>query len=182
MRWIQVSRWVGLFLMVALTAISVSAQNSDRGQHNRRTVRARLTGYQEVPSISTSGRGEFGARLDDATIDFRLNYSELEGEVLQAHIHVGQRSVNGGITVFLCTNLGNGPAGTPPCPQEGAVTGVRMAADIVGPAGQGIEVGEFEEVLKAIRSGNTYVNVHTVKHPGGEIRGQIRTDSDRNPH
>ncbi|MFD1827627.1 MULTISPECIES: hypothetical protein [Mumia] len=40
--------------------------------------------------------------------------------------------------MFLCTNLGNGPAGTQTCPQEGTVTGTIVAADVVGPASQGI--------------------------------------------
>jgi hypothetical protein len=44
---------------------------------------------------------------------------------------------------------------------------------VIGPAGQGIAAGEFEEILRAMRSGVTYVNDHTDKHPGGEIRGLI---------
>jgi len=138
-----------------------------------------LVGFQEVPSVSSTGRGRFRARLDDTSIQFELEYSGLEGSVQQAHIHLGQTSVNGGISVFLCSNLGNGPAGTPGCPSSpGAVTGTRMAADVVGPAGQGIAAGEFAEVLRAIRTGNTYVNVHTDKHPGGEIRGQLGENDD----
>lgn len=61
------------------------------------------------------------------------------------------------------------------CPAtEGTVTGVIDAADIL-PAvpDRGIEAGAFEEFVKAIRAGHTYVNVHTTKWPGGEIRGQI---------
>jgi hypothetical protein len=44
----------------------------------------------------------------------------------------------------------------------------------VGPTGQGIAAGEFAELVRAIKAGRTYVNVHTTKYPGGEIRGQIR--------
>jgi len=55
--------------------------------------------------------------------------------VTQAHIHFGKRHVAGGIIVFLCTNLGNGPAGTPACPDSaGTVTGSITAASIIGPA------------------------------------------------
>lgn len=75
--------------------------------------------------------------------------------------------------VFFCTNLGNGPAGTQACPQEGTVTGTIGPADVVGPSGQGISAGEFAEVLRAIRGGAAYVNVHSTVFPGGEIRGQL---------
>src|SRR5262245_32216421 len=73
-----------------------------------------LTGYEEVTPVSTTGNGEFHARIsnDETEIEYQLSYSDLQGAVQQAHIHFGQRGVNGGITVFLCTNLGNGPAGT----------------------------------------------------------------------
>ncbi|MBI4461233.1 MAG: CHRD domain-containing protein [Acidobacteria bacterium] len=168
-----IGRWLSVPLLLALAALSGSAQNS------RRVVNAELTAFQEVPSISSTGEGKFRARLDDASIQFELVYSGLEGAVQQAHIHIGQLSVNGGITIWLCSNLASPPtpAGIPACPQEGTVTGVRMMSDVVGPSGQGVAAGEFEEVLRAIRSGNTYANVHTVKHPGGEIRGQIKPNN-----
>ena len=91
----------------------------------------------------------------------------------QAHIHFGQFAVNGGISVFLCSNLGNGPVGTPECPDSGTVKGTLTAADVVGPAAQGIDPGEFDELVAAIKAGIAYVNVHTDKFEGGEIRGQL---------
>jgi len=137
-------------------------------------ARTRLIGYQEVPAISTEGGGTFRARMTgDDSFTFRLSYDDLSSQVLQAHIHFGQKSVNGGIAVFLCSNLGNGPAGTAVCPESGDVTGTITAAQVVGPAGQGISPGEFQEVLDAIRAGVAYVNVHSVTFPGGEIRGQL---------
>ena len=45
---------------------------------------------------------------------------------------------------------------------------------MIGPAGQGVEAGSFAELVRAIRAGYTYVNVHTTRWPGGEIRGQIK--------
>ena len=89
-----------------------------------------------------------------------------------AHIHLGQKSVNGGIAVWLCSNLGT--PGVQPCPAPPAtISGIVMAADVVGPAGQGVAAGEFAELVRAIRSGVSYVNVHTSLHPGGEIRSQL---------
>lgn len=142
-----------------------------------------LTGYEEVPSVSTTGTGDFNARIsnDGSSIDWELSYADLEGAVQQAHIHFGQKAVNGGITVFLCTNLGNGPAGTQPCPAPPAtISGTIVAADVSPniPATQlartqGINTGEIDELIKAIRAGATYVNVHSTLWPGGEIRSQI---------
>jgi hypothetical protein len=53
------------------------------------------------------------------------------------------------------------------------VTGVIVASDVVGPADQGIEPGEFDELKRAIRAKSTYVNVHTEAFPNGEIRGNL---------
>jgi hypothetical protein len=59
------------------------------------------------------------------------------------------------------------------------VSGVIDAADVIGPAGQGIEAGSFEELVRAMRGGVTYANVHTTpRWPGGEIRGQIQPGGD----
>ena len=64
-------------------------------------------------------------------IEWELSYADLEGAVQQAHIHFGQKGVNGRISVFLCTNLGNGPAGTQPCPAPPAtISGTIVAADV----------------------------------------------------
>jgi len=99
--------------------------------------------------------------------------------VTQAHIHLGARAIAGGVSAFLCSNLGNGPAGTPACPPTGGtVTGVITQAQIVGPAPQGIQAGEFAELVQAIRAGAAYANVHTTTFPAGEIRGQISDNDD----
>ena len=52
-------------------------------------------------------------------------------------------------------------------------------ADVVGPNGQGIEPGSFAEILEAMRAGNAYANIHTTRWPGGEIRGQINDNDQR---
>jgi hypothetical protein len=151
-----------------------------------------LTGYEENPDISTVGTGEFSARLsnDGDTLEYKLSYSGLEGNVTQAHVHFGKYGINGGISYFLCSNLGNGPAGTPPCPgpNSGEVEGDIVAADVIGPgptagppptAGQGIEPGALNEILAAMRAGHAYANVHTTKWPGGEVRAQIEDKRGR---
>jgi hypothetical protein len=172
-----------LLLAVLLAVGSGMAFTDDDGFRN---IRLRLTGYEEAPVvISTVGNGRFFAKIDTDTnqIEWELRYADLEGAVQQAHIHFGSPNVVGGISVFLCTNLGNGPAGTQLCPASPArVTGVAMAADVIGPLAQGIEPGAFEELLAAIRAGRTYVNVHSAKWPAGEIRSQIPGRDDDHRH
>ena len=148
-------------------------------------LKADLSGYQEVPSVSTQGSASFTADVssDGTSIAWELSYANLEATVQQSHIHFGQRSVNGGISVFLCTNLGNGPAGTQACPPAPArISGTITAADVIGPAGQGIAAGEIDELISAIRVGAAYANVHTSTYPGGEIRGQFDGDDDDDHH
>jgi hypothetical protein len=146
--------------------------------------RAMLIGYEEVPAVSTTGNAEFRAELSPYgnQVNWEMTYRSLEGNVTQSHIHFGQRGVNGGIMVFLCSNLGNGPAGTQPCPEPPAtIRGTFSASDVVGGAtAQGIAAGEYAEALKAIRSGVAYVNVHSSMWPGGEIRSQIIPQSGLN--
>ena len=140
---------------------------------------AKLVGFQEVPVVVTAGSGHFKMNIapGDGSFDFELSYEGIEGGAIQqAHVHVGQRNVNGGIVVFLCTNL-TPPAGvpTPPlCPASpGMVTGTRTAADVLAQTTQGVSVGELSAVLTAVRKGRAYANVHSTASPGGEIRGQI---------
>jgi hypothetical protein len=149
-------------------------------------LRARLNGIQEVngPStVITDATGTFTATINnDATLTYTLTYSNLSSAVQQAHIHIGATKINGGVSIFLCSNLANGPAGTPACPDDathsGTVSRTVSAADVVGPADQGVVAGDFRDVLRAIASHVTYANVHTANHPGGEIRGQIRQRED----
>ncbi|MDP9281712.1 MAG: CHRD domain-containing protein [Chloroflexota bacterium] len=174
-------RWFSalIFAIPAVLAVATIAVAGDSGKRNFKADA--LSGYQEAPAISTIATGSFEASLNNAgdEITYTLSYSDLEGSVTQAHIHLGQRDVAGGVSVFLCSNLGNGPAGTQPCPPSPAtVTGTFTASSIVGPAGQGLTTGEFEELVRAIRAGMTYANVHSTKFPGGETRGQIN-DNDR---
>ena len=144
-----------------------------------------LSGYEELPTLSTSGNGTFEAKLDKdgSELAYMLSYEgPFDGNatgaastVTQAHIHFGARAFSGGVSAFLCTNLDNGPSGTPACPAtSGSVSGVITPAAIVGAAAnQGIAAGELVELVRALRAGAAYANVHTAANPTGEIRGQI---------
>ena len=141
------------------------------------TVHVQLTSYEEVPALSSAASGSFQAFINDAagTIRYRLSYSGLEGDVAMGHIHFGQLSVNGGISVWLCQTASFvDPTGlAPTCVQSGTVTGLLTQANVIGPAGQGIPPAQFAEIVAAIRAGVAYVNVHSSTFLGGEIRGQF---------
>lgn len=177
---------------LAVSIFSLAATQVAWADDDFRRLRADLIGVNEVTSVSTVASGKFKAEInkDETAIDWELSYEDLEGAVQQAHIHFGQKHTNGGITVFLCTNLGNGPAGNQPCPPSPAtITGTIMAADVSPniPATQaartqGINTGELAELIRAIRAGATYANVHSTTWPGGEIRDQIGKDRGRGGH
>ena len=136
-----------------------------------------LEGYQEVPAVSTVGNADFRAELSPYgdRVNWSMTYRDLEGQITQSHIHFAQKGVNGGIVVFLCSNLGNGPVGTQMCPPSPAtITGSFSSGDIGGGANaQGIAPGQYQEFLRAMRAGKTYANIHSNIWPGGEIRAQI---------
>lgn len=142
-----------------------------------------LTGYQEATpaGVSTLGGGSFEATIDDEamTITYELRYSGLGTPAVAAHIHFGNRFTSGGVSAFLCG--GSKPACPPGTVDEAVVTGTITPADVTGPATQGIAPGEFEELVRAMRAGVTYANVHTGQFPAGEIRGQINDDNQRQP-
>lgn len=174
------------FLVAVLTLLSVSALVAFAAETEKNHLRARLTGLQEVvgpATVITDGTGTFTATINnDSTLTYTLTYSNLSSLVQQAHIHIGATKISGGVSIFLCSNLGNGPAGTPACPNDatnsGSVSRTVSAADVIGPANQGVATGDFRNVLRAIASHVTYANVHTANHPNGEIRGQIRQFGD----
>src|SRR5262245_13995696 len=167
----------------------VSASVVGLAQGGFKRIAELLVGYNEVPSVSTGASGRFNARIsnDESSIAWELSYSDLEGAVQQSHLHIGNVGVNGGITVFLCTNLGNGPAGTQPCPAPPAtISGEIVAADVspnipatAAARTQGLNTGELDELISAIRAGAIYVNVHSSMWPGGEIRSQLDGNSSR---
>jgi hypothetical protein len=156
-------------LVLTLAAVPAHAQGG--------TAEARLRAFDEVPALSTGGGGRFDATIsaDGSTITYTLHYFNLRGAITQSHLHLAQKSVNGGIMIFLCSNLGNGPAGTQACPSgDGTISGTIHASDVIGGAvAQGLTPGDLVAVLRAIRAGVVYVNVHTSAFPGGEIRGQL---------
>jgi hypothetical protein len=186
-------RKVAIVTFVALGVLGVGAVATAHDDDGSGRDGARLNGYQEVSSVSTTGFGSFFIKFNkNRTADYVLSYRDIETPVTQAHIHFAQRSVNGPIEVWLCDGDPNAapnppgpPAQTPPtCPPNtgGTVRGTITPADIQGdPAAtdRGIEAGNWEEFVAAVKVGHTYANVHSTRFPPGEIRGQINDRDQR---
>jgi hypothetical protein len=152
---------------------------------------AKLTGFQELGALNNqtgailsngTGTAELDIDQKGQTVAYKLTYSNVgttapgTGTVTQAHIHFGKSRDSGGILVFFCTNLGNGPPGTPACPTtggSGTVAGMWKPASVVAITGQNVAAGNFNALVDALLSNTAYANVHTTAFGAGEIRGQI---------
>jgi hypothetical protein len=163
--------------LIALTVFGIPAATTHAQDRDRRQIlSANLSPLNEVPAKFSSGRGNFEAELnDDGSLSFQLSFSDLSTPATQAHIHFGATKTNGGVMVFLC----GGPK--PACPASGSVAGTITASDVSVLAvdnadsviPQGVQPGNFGALVEAIRTGTSYVNVHTTDLPTGEIRGQV---------
>jgi hypothetical protein len=183
-------RKVAIVTFVAIGVLGIGAVATADDDDGSGPNSARLNGYQEVTSVSTTGFGSFHVRFNrDMTADYVLSYRDVETPVTQAHIHFAQRAQNGPIEVWLCDGDPNAPPTPPPTPgrtlpicppSTGTVRGTFTAAE-VGDKGQdrGIEPGKWDEFVAAVKVGHTYANVHSTRFPGGEIRGQINDRDQR---
>jgi hypothetical protein len=160
----------GAFALTALASYGTAALGKNGDLKGKK-----MSGYLEVPSVSTTGRGTIEAKIkNSSTIEYKLTYSRLTAAAAAAHIHFAQPSVDGGIVAFLC-----GGGDKPACPAgnsttPASVSGTIDSGDILALTAQGIAAGEIAEVIAAMKAGFTYANVHTAPFPDGEIRGQIR--------
>lgn len=126
---------------------------------------ATLRGSEEVPPVQTNATGDtvFTVSADQMTMQYRLTINNI-ANTTEAHIHLGRRGENGPIVVFLF-----GPVDPGITVSQGVVQDTVSRNNLIGPlAGQ-----PFSALLNQMQAGNTYVNVHTVQNPAGEIRGQI---------
>lgn len=167
-----------LFVIAASVAFALQTSSARAQDWDRKDfLKAELTSFEQVPSVLAPSRGNFEAQINyDETISFELSYANMSSAVTQAHIHFGASRTNGGVIVFLCGGA------KPACPASGTVTGTLTAADVsVLPTSngdsvipQGIQPGNLGGLIRAIRNGDAYVNVHTETFPSGELRGQVR--------
>ena len=155
--------WVGAALAAGL--LTASARPADT-----QVFSATLHGDNEVPPINSDGKAEFRMEVANS-ITFSLTFSGLSTPLAVAHLHFAPTKVAGGVMIFLC-----GGGNQPVCPAatSGTITGTISEANVTGPVAQGINAGDLTSALEAVGDGNAYANMHTMKFPGGEIRGQVR--------
>ncbi len=152
--------------------VAASLALASGSHHGDGTIGAKLTGFNEVPSNIVAGEATFKAQVASDKITFELKYTGLTGNPAAAHIHIGQKfAANGGVSGWICGVVGGQPA----CPAatSGTITGTITSANVTGPVPQGVNPGDFAGLLTAIKHRVAYVNMHTAKFGGGEIRGQL---------
>jgi CHRD domain-containing protein len=168
--------WLVVLTLLTVTIAAITAAAAD-GAGDTVVLRAVLRGKNETPPIATEATGSFRATIDgDGTVSFRLAYTNLSEAVTQAHIHFAQKNVPGGIMIFLCgAPSAADPGAWPVCPDgtSGVLEGTITTRQVVAIPTQGIDAGDLAVALRAIGEGEGYANVHSMRFPGGEIRGQV---------
>lgn len=130
---------------------------------DQRNFRTHLSGDEEVPSVDTDAQGQaiFQSNRAEDKLRFKLIVANID-DVVAAHIHCAPVGENGpvGVTLFE-----GGPT---------SENGILAQGTITEPDEEnGCGWDTLGDVLSAMRGEDTYVNVHTVANPPGEIRGQI---------
>lgn len=182
--------------LVAVAVLAIGSTVLVAGDQGGQRFREFLNGFKEAAApVSTTGNGTFRATInkDETEITYELTFNDLEGDVRQAHIHIGYPQNSGGIVLWLCDSMQNPSpsASTPECTvsdpgdlRNGHVTGTLTAADVLAQTANGIAgPADWSEVVALIQAGRTYANVHSVKFASGEIRSQLDNgDDDQDDH
>jgi Cu/Zn superoxide dismutase len=144
-----VKKLVALFAAGAVCALALAALSTAA---TRSTVWATTLGAkQEVPKQvvkDASATGTFKGTLSGNKLKWTLTFSKLTGAATAAHIHMGAKGTSGNVVVPLCAG-------------STCKSGVSGTATINA------------SLMSAFKKGDLYVNVHTIKNPNGEIRGQL---------
>jgi len=135
----------------------------DDGNNNRAkgAFRATLSGDEEVPPVATGGHGNVVITANPSGVRFTLVVNGLQ-DVVAAHIHCAPEGANGPVGVTLFSGS--------PVTQNGVL--VKAPLSGVNP-GNACGWSSLDDLIAAMQAGNTYVNVHTLSNPPGEVRGQL---------
>jgi hypothetical protein len=161
-----------LMTLLAVVLVTVAVPVSlAAGWESKPKFAASLAGKNEVPPVASSLRGTASFHLvdNDQVVEFAL-ILESASQLTMAHIHMAAKGANGPVVAFLL-----GPLPSPGLTQHRVrVQGYLTSANLTGPlAGKTVA-----DLVAAMKSGTAYVNAHTVAHPAGAARGQIRVSVD----
>ncbi len=149
------------FLLFAIAAVGCGGDDDNNAARAPLTID--LTGDQEVPPVQTDGSGSATIAIDEAVMEITVDVA-IDGiaadQIVAAHFHAAPAGENGAVVADLL-----GGALTTP-----AFSAVVTPADVVPDEVSGIAT--FDDLVREIRAGNIYVNVHTPSNPPGELRGQ----------
>ena len=132
---------------------------------NGRSFIASLKGGNEVAPVGpvdTNAQGVAHFKVKGGELSFKLIVANID-DVTAAHIHCAPANANGPVGVTL---FSGGPTSANGVLAEGPITGPNTINTCVWTS--------LDDVIAALESGDTYVNVHTSDNPGGEIRGQLK--------
>ncbi len=162
-----------LGLAIVLAPASLFAQFA-----TNQNLSATLSGYQEVPAVSSDGFGYFTGVISisdtGASMSYQMQWSNLSDNVAPYEIDLqfGQENVNGGVLTVIC----GGGGGHLPC-QKGIARARINPGDLLAIPNQNIATGDYDKFLRALFAGKVYVNIKTTRIPSGEIRGQIKANA-----
>ena len=147
---------ITVLLVIGLATYSFAAEKS---------FKAMLSGSESVPAVETMAKGDatFTLIKDEKALTYYVTVSDIEN-VTAAHLHMGKMGENGAPVALITNEKRDGKfSGTL---AEGTITKKELMGTMTGKS--------VEDLFKQIKKGNVYINVHTVKYPNGEIRGQIK--------
>lgn len=162
----RVSRRKTLELLGGLTTAWGTASAQEDAERGSSLFAAMLLGENQVPPVETDAAGlaVFDLDADNGELDYRVYMANIDG-VTESHIHKGPPNFNGNAVCYLLE-----PQDDPVSVTGRLATGTVRESDLFGVLGR----EGFGSFVAELHDENLYVNIHTVEHPAGEIRGQIR--------
>ena len=139
--------------------LGLAAAGCGKGSDGLTIWQADLLDSNETPARATGASGTAGITFDGTTVTYTVELHNINN-VLFGHIHSGAAGTNGPVRVTLY-----------PGPTVPSVNGILVQSSFTAADVKGIS---FDALLQEMRSGNAYVNFHTTRYPGGEVRGQTR--------
>ncbi len=155
------------FPMVVTAALVLATALAANGAGGKGKFGAKLNGASETPPVDTKATGTATLTVSGTSVAYKVTASGLSGNATAAHIHLGSTTAAGPVVVpFPPTAIKNGANGSV------TISGSFAEADIKPQTNPAVKT--LDDLIAQIRAGNTYVNIHTAAHPGGEIRGQLK--------